>query len=265
MNAQEYIQKFGDLSKLDRRVLLAEMDRIWDSQGLNNQEHLSLQGAGVANFYSHPVWQLNGLFSEYDPTSNVHRKMIVSAVNSITPNINKIADFGGGSGYLAKLLIQSNRNSIVDVIEPFPSEFFIKRLAGVERIRFLSDFSGKYDLVIAQDVLEHVDNPIELSLRLVEVTKLKGYLIFANCFYPDIKCHLPSTFYLRYQFKNVMTSAGLKYKGIVPGVPHAQIFQRWEQTDKNKVTKATQHAKLYGPTQNNIMNCCSKLKNYLFN
>lgn len=44
-----------------------ELDRVWHQFRLDNRRPLDEQPVG--EFYRHPVWLMNGLFSAVDPTS----------------------------------------------------------------------------------------------------------------------------------------------------------------------------------------------------
>jgi 2-polyprenyl-6-hydroxyphenyl methylase/3-demethylubiquinone-9 3-methyltransferase len=101
-------------------------------------------------------------------------------------------------------------------------------------------------LLVAQDVLEHVDDPIDLALKVIDSVKVNGYVIFANRFYPDISCHLPSTFYLRHQFKRVMKFAGLEFLTAIPGAKHALAFKKVGVANRAEVFSANGSAKIYG-------------------
>jgi 2-polyprenyl-3-methyl-5-hydroxy-6-metoxy-1,4-benzoquinol methylase len=247
-NNLNYLAGFGDLTQLPRSRLLAEMDCIWEKVGLNNRLPLSTQMTGVAAFYSHPVWILNGLFSEYDSVSNTHRKAIARYIKKI--HGEKIADYGGGSGVLARFVSEELPTADMQIIEPFESTFFVERLKDLPSIKFVAELSYDYDVVIAQDVLEHVDNPLNLAVDLIQATKMGGHLIFANCFYPDIKCHLPATFYLRYTFSGLMRFAGLALVGRITGAEHALVFKRIAEVNYHALGTADRIAKLIGPMLN---------------
>ena len=45
----------------------------------------------------------------------------------------------------------------VDIIEPYPFEYFLERVALHDRVNYIPKLENAYELVIAQDVLEHVD------------------------------------------------------------------------------------------------------------
>lgn len=248
MSRSSYLSNFGDISTLDRQVLLDEIDRVWSELGLNNSKRLSEQATNVTAFYSHDVWVLNGLFSEYDPASRRHRLAIAEFIANLA--VDKVADFGGGSGTLAKFIAELCSNITIDIVEPFPAQIFKTKLIDFSNVKFVSDINREYDLLVAQDVLEHVDDPVDLALKVIASVKLNGYVIFANRFYPDISCHLPSTFYLRHQFKRVMKVAGLEFLTAVPGAKHALAFKKVGVANRVAVFKADRSAKIYGALLN---------------
>jgi 2-polyprenyl-6-hydroxyphenyl methylase/3-demethylubiquinone-9 3-methyltransferase len=249
-NLQEYLARFGH-GKISNQELWDEMDRIWDELKLDNKIPLNQQDIGA--FYSHPVWILNGLFSEEDPVSNGHRKAVADYVNAFFQGKYsiKVADFGGGSGVLGKIFVsRSEHLEIFDVVEPWPSQFFLDKNANIDRLRYVPEFSGTdyYDVVIAQDVLEHVNNPIDVAFECFAAAKVGGLIIFANCFYPHIKCHLPGNFYLRHTFKYVVGSSEIKFLGLIPGAPHMQVFSKTEKTNYPENYEGRNRiAKLAGP------------------
>ena len=49
----------------------AEMDRVWNELGLVNT--MPLDGQPIGEFYEHPVWRMNGVFSVVDSGSASHR------------------------------------------------------------------------------------------------------------------------------------------------------------------------------------------------
>jgi 2-polyprenyl-3-methyl-5-hydroxy-6-metoxy-1,4-benzoquinol methylase len=218
-----YIDSFGDISKLPRQKLLDELDKVWISLGLNNEIPLQFQSEAAEKFYSHPVWILNGLFSELDAVSRGHRVDIANYIKSL--GVLRVADYGGGSGVLARFIVKGS-DVHVDVIEPYPSSFFLNRISDCKNVQFVDVLGSNYDLVVAQDVLEHTDDPLAVAVKLISATRMGGYLIFANCFFPIIECHLPTTFYLRHTFSLLMFFAGLRYVAAVDGAEHALVFKK---------------------------------------
>jgi len=237
-------QKFPDTLWLRK-----EMDRVWDDYGLNNRRPLALQPIG--EFYSHPVWLLNGVFSVIDPSSLSHREAIAACLSQ--NGAKRIADFGGGFGELALQLVHAVPDASVSIIEPYALKAAANRLREEPRIRIVPDLvEYDYDAIIAQDVLEHVEDPILLASRLASSVRDGGYVVFANCFSPLIKCHLPSTFHLRHTFKWVMSSMGLRYTGTVAGAEHALLFVRKGAVELRKARSAERLSRILGPIINGI-------------
>ena len=229
MENEIYLKKFRSLKDLTRCELIKELDYFWDYYNLDNNKRLDQQIENVAKFYSHPVWVLNGLFSANDEASRKHRIAISKYISNL--NVSKIADFGGGSGVLSKFITQNNENVKVDIIEPYPLSIFTQQFDNSQTVRFISTFDGLYDVIIAQDVLEHVDSPIKLAQTLINSAHVGGYIFFANCFLPEIKCHLPANFYLRSTFNFLMKFAGLNHIGSVVDAEHVQVFKKVKKSN----------------------------------
>ena len=253
LDVNNYLAHFDHARTLSNPQLCAEIDRVWDSYGLDNRKKVSEQQIGP--FYSHPVWILNGLFAEADPVSLGHRRAISNFIFNHSDDPLReihIADFGGGSGVLAEVISRYCSNvAAIDIVEPWPFDYFTARHAGNGKIRYVDDFvTDGYDFVIAEDVLEHVEDPIQVALRCINAARVNGYLIFANCFYPAIKCHLPQTFYLRHTFRYVITSHALVFEGVVPGANHAQVFIKTAGVDEEAIRGRAHLAQRLGPLLN---------------
>jgi 2-polyprenyl-6-hydroxyphenyl methylase/3-demethylubiquinone-9 3-methyltransferase len=221
----------SELTELNQLLYL--IDKVWDEIGCDNQ---MLDEDKMTKFYDHPVWILNGLFAEQDPLSLQHRHAISKW---ITDNrLEKILDFGGGVGTLARMIIEKNSTTRVDIYEPYPSEFAVSRCEQNLSINFVSSIEHDYDCIISTDVLEHVTDPLHLLDKLIQSIKVGGHLVIANCFYPSIKCHLPLTFHLRYTFDRFAIAMGLEVIGNCTG-SHATIYKKvdnhpvdWEKIER---------------------------------
>jgi 2-polyprenyl-6-hydroxyphenyl methylase/3-demethylubiquinone-9 3-methyltransferase len=225
-----------------------EMDRVWRRYDMDSSKPLSKQR--TAEFYSHPVWLMNGIFTHLDPVSSGHRHAIAKYLKQTTRE--KLADYGGGFGEMALTLRKVIPESDVTVVEPFPSTHGLERLKSDSHIRVQPDLpENTFDAVIAQDVLEHVEDPVFLAHKLSESVREGGLIVFANCFYPYIACHLPSTFHLRHTFIWVMKRMGLKYRGVIKGAYHAQVFERTSPTNIESARRAEAFSKKVAPLLNN--------------
>ena len=252
----DYLEIIARMERPPVDWIWQEMDRVWDALGLDNSR--ALQEQAISDFYSHPIWLVNGVFTATDPISVQHRDSIALFVSRL--DVTYVADYGGGFGELAQRLRRVAPAVKVDIVEPYPSMLGLQRVKGDAGIRFIKDFESQYDCVIAQDVLEHVEFPLELVERLVQATKPGGYLIFANCFYPVIKCHLPSTFYLRYTFIWVVRALGLRFVEQVEDASHALVFQRVGNVDINRFKRLAVIARCVGSFLNMAYSLLGSIK-----
>jgi len=241
-----YLEKVASLERPPIEWIWQEMDRAWNTLGLENRR--ALQGQAIGEFYSHPVWVVNGVFSAVDPVSVQHRDSIAEFVSRI--GVKRAADYGGGFGELALRLHAVAPKIQIDIVEPYPSKLGMLRVAGKAGIQFVNELDGQYDCVIAQDVLEHVEDPIRLACEIAAAVREGGVVIFANCFYPVIQCHLPSAFHLRHTFPMVMRAHGLRYLGRVEGASHAQVFERTGRLDIVCARRAEHISRLLGSALN---------------
>lgn len=266
MNKQEiedYLNKFNFAKGLSIEELWREMDLVWNDLGLDNLKAIATQ-KNIGEFYGHPVWILNGLFSAADQESIAHRESIGEYLGSLPGSATfRVADIGGGSGVLAQTISSRlGKDAAVEIIEPYPSKYFIKKNQFNSAISYKkSGGFGVYDVAIIQDVLEHVDDPVKMTFETISLLKNGGYAVFASCFYPVILCHLPSTFYLRHTFRYLLSIPGLMYIGNVPGVPHALVFKKIGEVQLSNLLWRARIATLYGASLNwlqKIKNCLNK-------
>ena len=242
--------------------LWSEMDRVWHAQGLNNR--LPLNDRELQCYYSHPVWIANGIFTAVDPTSVDHRTAIARHVRA--SGHKEVADYGGGFGELARAVAATSENTRVSIIEPHVSRVAEALSADNQQIRFVPCLEAdKYDSIIAQDILEHLANPLAAVSLFAKCVKPGGELIIANCFFPVIQCHLPATFHLRHTFRFIVDSIGLRYAGSISGAEHAKIFVRDRNKDINiaRLRTLERLSQTIGPTINHTYRMMEKLKKAL--
>lgn len=255
----DYLELFTGTQLPDVTWVWSEMDRVWDSFGLNNR--LPFFAQNVAQFYSHPVWIMNAFYTGADPISVKHRNSIAQYISKC--EMRRIADYGGGGGELARRISILCPGLEIEIIEPFPSALGKYRVSHLENVSFSDKLNGKYDLVIAQDVLEHVENPIGTAEEIYRALEAGGVAIFANCFFPVIKCHLPKTFHLREIFRFVIGLGGFNYKGEVKGAEHAKIYMK--QNDKSGFPVSVFIAEKLSINLGWILNMLASLKKKLRN
>jgi 2-polyprenyl-3-methyl-5-hydroxy-6-metoxy-1,4-benzoquinol methylase len=226
-NEIEVLLKRSQKGLTDLEQMWYLMDLVWEDFECSNKK---LNWEKIARFYSHPVWLLNGLFAEQDSVSMQHRHSISDWV--VERDSQNIVDYGGGFGTLARLIADKNTATNVSIYEPHPSEFGLKRVQEYSNITMINQLEHGYDVLLCTDVLEHVPSPLDDFESMIKSVKVGGYLIIANCFYPVIKCHLPSTFYLRYTFNLFAKLMGLKVIGPLKG-SHATIFLKVRKGENN--------------------------------
>jgi hypothetical protein len=207
--------------EIDLNGLWLLMNSDWDSCGCSQQNYNDEQ---YANFYRYPVWLLNGIFIESDQESTSHRNAIVASIRELSPR--RVVGFGGGYGTLARLLAAVIPNAEVHICEPHPPRHGVESCKPYPGIRFVPSLvRDTYDVLVSTDVLEHVHDPLALFAEMIASVNAGGHLIIANCFYPVIKCHLPSTLHLRTSFDRFSQELGLDVVGPCPG-SHATIYRR---------------------------------------
>ena len=106
------------------------MDDQWQAHGCNPLQ----MDERVSAFYRHPVWLLNGLFIEQDPQSLSNRQAFTRWVTQQSPE--RIADFGGGFGGLARFIGAALPQALVEVVEPHPHPAAIALAASTPNVRF---------------------------------------------------------------------------------------------------------------------------------
>ncbi|MFU8884464.1 MAG: class I SAM-dependent methyltransferase [Cyanobacteriota bacterium] len=216
---EQQLAQVGSAPSLEQ--LWSLMDQTWERCGCEN--HNPDQDR-LARFYSDPVWLLNGMFIEQHAVSMGHRQAITAAVVALAPD--RVLDFGGGFGTLARLLATALPNAEVAICEPYPPRHGIESCRPFANIRFIPALTRQsVDVLVSTDVLEHVPDPLALLAAMVDAVRPGGHLLIANCFYPLIACHLPCTFHLRYSFDTFCQVLGLEVLGPCEG-SHATIYRR---------------------------------------
>jgi len=242
---EEAIRYLAALPKHKPTVLWVwqEMDRLWNEIAQRPECKADIHKLFQA-YYAHPVWLLNGVFTAVDPESIEHRRAIAKRAVACAPA--RVVDYGGGFGELARALASLLPRAQIEILEPFASAVGRAAVKDLPNVKFAAEFGEPCDVMIAQDVLEHVERPIELAICMAQAVRPGGYLIFANCFWPVIKCHLPPTFYLRRNFRYVMRGLGLEFVGTVEGAVHAEVYRRPLELDLDMCRRHDRVAKLFG-------------------
>lgn len=219
------------IQKPDIEKMWYILDFVWDEMNCNNRD---LNSNTIAKFYAHPVWLLNGLFIEQDKESMSNRvaycKWIVSSGSK------RILDYGGGFGTLAVLISKKSKECSIDIFEPFPSEFALRRCKSFENISFINQLPKQdYDCLASTSVLEHLQDPLVDFYEMIKSVKPNGFLVMQNAFDRKIKCHLPQNLHFRYTFNLFAWMMGLGISGRIKGscttifVKRRDIKPNWER------------------------------------
>lgn len=226
------------------------MDEQWHDHGC---DPLQMDGR-VTAFYRDPVWLLNGLFIEQDPQSLAIRQAFTAWVMEQAPA--RVADFGGGFGGLARFIGTALPQASVEVVEPHPHPAAMALAADTPNVRFVSELTGDYDLLVATDVFEHVPDPIALAASTASHLRIGGRYLIANCFAPVIACHLPQLFHLSIGWDQAMRGMGLQPREKVKygraygrtgdldeeAAKRAEILARWVYPWVKSLPKGRTHA-----------------------
>lgn len=129
--------------------------------------------------------QIYGKIFNQGQLSDSHKKII-----KLVGSGKSVLELGASTGYLTKRF-KENKNE-VSIVEydkddaKLAAKYALNSYVGsLEDETFLKTIKGKYDVVVAADVLEHLKNP-ELSLKyLKKLLKKDGVLIISM---PNIAC-----------------------------------------------------------------------------
>lgn len=237
--SHDYLSNFPELISIND--LWAEMDRVWmECLSKNNFEY---SNNFFAEYYTHPVWCLNAIFSSVDQASIQNRNALIQSISRLQTSI--IADMGGGYGVFLEMLKEELPELTIILCEPYLDEKIELELKK-KNIITSREIPHEADGYVFLDVLEHVQNPINYLHQIIMSSKENSYFIFGNCFYPVIKCHLPSTFYLRHTFRLAALLLGLTKIRNVKGAEYIKIYKKTANCaiNPNTITKITKIASL---------------------
>lgn len=201
---EAFITLFGTQSPSLEQIWAA-MDFVWDQCGVDNRDP---DPRNLAEFYSHPIWLLNGLFVEQHAESLKNRQVFTDWVASLAPS--RVADFGGGYGTLGRMIAAQCPDCLIEVADPFPRPEALSISRDYHNLTFPTALNGEYDVIIATDVFEHVTDPVGVAFEVASHIAEGGYFLTANHFAPSIKCHLPMTFHFNQSWDHVMRKLGFE-------------------------------------------------------
>lgn len=133
-----------------------------------------------SDYYSFKSTEKNFI---YRIKSLIERRVVASQTRHFEALENlKILDLGGGSGYFANVCLDLFPNAIVSIVDfeisDATEDKSINRNKNFVRCDLNVDFPiGKFDLIIAWNILEHVVNPNDFLLSCYQNLSEEGVLI----------------------------------------------------------------------------------------
>lgn len=120
----------------------------------------------------------------------------------------KVLDYGGGIGIIAQILAEKNIVFYYDL--PSMTQDFAKYVNRNFDVVFLDKekvFTKKYDMIVCADVLEHVENPLELTRYFLYSLNKRGFFLTTGLNFssgPHIPMHLTKNYEYFDDFMNML-------------------------------------------------------------
>ena len=211
------------------------LDRAWFECSPPTDAHTNREF--LSRYYAHPVWLINGMFSESDPGTVADR---LSAVRFIASMKSKtLLDFGGGTGLAARLAAEMLPDLEADIFEVgTPDTGVLQHLSSHPRVRFVGDFNHRYDAIICTEVFEHVIDPVGVAIKLGAALKPGGMFVASWSFAPGIQCHLPQYFHLAKRMFWVLRALGYGFYGFERRASSVFAFIRHSPPTKREIAAA---------------------------
>ena len=216
LNKKNYLENWLKVNKLTTKNVWREMDKQWDI--IFNNKNLNLNSKLEA-FYKHEVWELNAYLTSKDKIAVKHRKILIDYLKKSQPNL--LLDYGGGKGILATMIDQNTNINQILIYEPYSGKKIDKFINFKH-----SNTNLKFSAITCIDVLEHIPDPLKDIEKISRFLDSEGVAIFANCFYPVIKCHLFQNMWLRHLFPIVTWSFNLERQFTLKGARHICVYKK---------------------------------------
>ena len=212
------------------------------------------------------IYYSSGLY--YDKVSNPYDKEILkfsfnlakTRLQLIAENIhgdgfNNVLDVGAGNAAFGKVLIEKFPNTKYDAIEPDSNvsnkwgNWVNRRFEGINQLK-----NNLYNLVILNQVLEHINNPVEFMASITKVVSKDGYIYidvpYKDYIYkPSVEPHL--LFWNKKSLSTLLETLGCKTLFCnTAGMPHS-IAKRF--FNDQPFTKKITNPWLYKEKINNII------------
>jgi len=210
--AVKYLTHSEELHGINLLRLWEILDKAWDESLEINKNTLDLS-IFLHEYYQHPAWLINAVYSESSPETINDRMAAVRLITHVYPR--KILDFGGGIGTVSRLcsinIPQAENIDLVDITEF--RHTIMQHLSDFPNIRVLEKPEPLYDAVISTEVLEHLIDPIEAVVEINRLLRIGGAFAVSWSIVPVIKCHLPQNFHLQELMLWIIRSLGFSFYG----------------------------------------------------
>lgn len=216
----KHLMEFTDTSLDQFKQKLEDAGKIVEEEW---KQHI-ISKRPIKEFYSRVSKDV--IFTYASPDSNIGSHWRLEyIVRLLTPFVShncKFLDFGAGIGETGIYFSKKCRVTLFDV--PGHTQEFAKFHAnklGAD-ICFLNNLEeikeNTFDLISAQDVLEHIENPMDTVERLYNALKKGGYFITSGFWFnPNAHGHLASNIRYRETWLDDFVKMGLKYIGWLCG------------------------------------------------
>jgi SAM-dependent methyltransferase len=131
---------------------------------------------------------------------------------------HEILDFGCGKGLFISYLKEKGYKNVIGY-DAYVPEFSDEGI-----------LSRTYDVVVAQDVIEHVDDPMTLMDQLVRCLRLGGILCIGTPNADRLDLMHPEKFIMTFQqpyHRHILSEKALIQLGINRGLKIGKIYHRW--------------------------------------
>lgn len=164
-------------------------------------------------YYRHPIWLINGLFSDSDSDTVSDRLAAIRMTAHVKPK--RLLDFGGGYGTGCRLAAQTlseiEEIHLLDVGEDHHAA--LSHLKDYPQVKIVAKPEPPYDAVISTEVFEHLTDPVGSAHYIHSLLRPGGALAASWSFAPGIECHLPRNFHLARSMVTILRSLGFGFYG----------------------------------------------------
>jgi 2-polyprenyl-3-methyl-5-hydroxy-6-metoxy-1,4-benzoquinol methylase len=142
----------------------------------------------------------------------VHDK-ILELLNKISLRQGDLLDIACGEGALAQRIIDENPNLNVDVNDINSNSIFCqgyKNKYGVDLNKQDFEFPKQYDVIIAVEIIEHIENPWNFMRAIRRALKPEGVILLST---PNIDSIFDRIFFLIYGYHFYFGERGIVHSG----------------------------------------------------